>query len=487
MQLPVDFVQEMRATLPHAEADRLLNALAETEPVTSIRLNVAKCAAYGIDGKDGGASAASGDAGAVPWCAEGRYLDMRPQFTFDPLLHAGCYYVQEASSMFLAQAVGQYVGRDPCVALDLCAAPGGKSTHLRSLLPEGSLLVSNETVRQRANILAENMAKWGHPDVIVTNNTAKDFCRLPSAFDLIVTDVPCSGEGMFRKDGQAVSEWSLDNVGMCSRRQRDIIADVWPALKIGGLMIYSTCTFNIHEDEENVRWIADELGAEALPVGVKSEWNITGNLIPGADFPVYRFLPGITRGEGFFMAVLRKKCGDEGMPLTTRKEVRKAKSKVAAVPPEMKKALTAVKSWITDSDTYEFVPMPNGTVAAFPTPYIYMLRAMQQQGFRMLFAGVSVATLKGKDVVPAHQFAMSLALDRSAFSSIEVSYRDAVSYLQGSALTLPVTAPRGYVLITYRGVPLGFVKNLGNRANNLYPQEWRIRSSFVPDLPPRVL
>ena len=208
--------------------------------------------------------------------------------------------------MFVEQALKQYMGEEPVVMLDLCAAPGGKSTHIRSLLPDNSLLIANEVIRNRSQILAENLTKWGPPDVVVTNSDPSDFTPLEDFFDVILTDVPCSGEGMFRKDPVAISEWSPENVEICRQRQRRIIADIWPCLKPGGILIYSTCTYNTKENEENIRWIRDEFGAEVLPLDVAEEWNITGNLLQGESFPVYRFLPHKTQGEGFFLAVLRK-------------------------------------------------------------------------------------------------------------------------------------------------------------------------------------
>lgn len=207
--------------------------------------------------------------------------------------------------MFVEQVLRRYV-TTPVKMLDLCAAPGGKSTHARSVLPEGSLLVANEVIRNRSQILAENLTKWGYADVVVTNNDPSDFSRIGSFFDVILTDVPCSGEGMFRKDPGAIEEWSPENVEICWQRQRRIITDIWPCLKPGGILIYSTCTYNTREDEENIAWIRQEFGAEPLPLAVPTEWNITGSLLAGADAPVYRFLPHKTQGEGFFLAALRK-------------------------------------------------------------------------------------------------------------------------------------------------------------------------------------
>lgn len=259
-------------------------------PSVSVRYNAAKCGDVDI-------------VNPVPWAANAGYLDVRPIFTGDPLFHAGCYYVQEASSMFLQQAVKQYVDA-PVRALDLCAAPGGKTTHLLSMLPEGSLLVANEPMPLRAQVLAENVIKWGNPAVVVTRNEPADFASFRNFFDLIVVDAPCSGEGMFRKDEYAVQQWSVGNVKQCAERQRKILSDVWEALRPGGLLVYSTCTFNREEDEDCVAWIATELGADVLPIATEAEWGVTGNLTGGSE-PVYRFIPGYTKGEGFFLSLLR--------------------------------------------------------------------------------------------------------------------------------------------------------------------------------------
>lgn len=309
MELPASFVDYTRSLLGEEEYEKLAVAL-QQEPPVSIRFNNEKWKM-----QDEGLSAVHSPFDRVPWSSEGVYLDERLTFTFDPLFHAGCFYVQEASSMFVEQALRQYI-KEPAIMLDLCAAPGGKSTHARSVLPEGSLLVANEVIRNRSQVLAENLAKWGHPDVVVTNNDPADFSALPSFFDVILTDVPCSGEGMFRKDPVAIEEWTPENVEICWQRQRRIIADIWPCLKPGGILIYSTCTFNTKEDEENVRWIQQEFGAELLPLEVREEWNITGNLLKDEStgtvhlegIPVYHFFPHKTKGEGFFLAVLRKPC-----------------------------------------------------------------------------------------------------------------------------------------------------------------------------------
>ena len=448
------FPEEFINILPASERDALLLAL-ETEPEVSIRFNSKAADAQNLvlESLDSRAD------GRVQWMDRAVYLDHRPQFTMDPLLHQGCYYVQEASSMFLCEALKKCVSGPVC-ALDLCAAPGGKSTLLAQLLPEGSLLISNEIQRGRAQILAENMVKWGRPGVMVTCNTPKQIGESSLMFDLIAVDAPCSGEGMFRKDEVAVRDWSLNNVEMCAARQREIIEDIWPALKAGGYLIYSTCTFNRQEDEDNVRWIMDRFGAQAIDLDPDPQWNIAGSLTDD-EIPVYHFMQHRTRGEGFFLCLLRKPegtaAGLKGRPF---------RGDGSKVPAECKK-------WIEDG--YEFI-IKNESVYALPSD---LKDDMWQTGQELyaLVPGIEVAVMKGRDWVPAHALAMSAALNRDAFCSVEVTRHQALAYLHCDAIRLD-DAPRGIVLLTYKDIPLGFAKNLGNRANNMYPQEWRIRNSI---------
>ncbi|WP_291581969.1 rRNA cytosine-C5-methyltransferase [Bacteroides sp.] len=495
MNLPVSFIDYTRALLGNEEYEKLSVALGQ-EPPVSIRLNQLKIESGKLkvaiqpdSTANSQLSTLNSQLKQVPWCKEGYYLDQRLTFTFDPLFHAGCYYVQEASSMFVGQVLQQYLSKDPVVMLDLCAAPGGKSTHACSLLPVGSLLVANEVIRNRSQVLAENLTKWGYPAVVVTNNDPADFSRLGSFFDVILTDVPCSGEGMFRKDPRAIEEWSPHNVEICWQRQRRIIADIWQCLKPGGILIYSTCTYNTKEDEENVRWICDELGAEALPLAIPSEWNIIGSLLAGTDFPVYRFLPHKIKGEGFFLAALRKpKAGKEMCGAASsesfangkaaRKKASAMRGKVAPVPIG-KEQLAMAKSWLAVPEAYE-LSVNGNTIAAFPKDYADELATLQQF-LRIVQAGITVGEVKGKDLIPDHALAMSRALQAGVFFTEEIDYEQAIAYLRKEAISLSETAPRGYVLLTYRSTPLGFVKNIGNRANNLYPQEWRIRSGYLPE------
>ncbi len=453
MALPKEFINILGEILEADERDQLLKAL-ETEPQVSIRFNplIPDAESLALQSLECSAD------GRVPWAGNAVYLDHRPQFTLDPLIHMGCYYVQEASSMFLEQAVRKCVS-GPVRALDLCAAPGGKSTLLASLLPEGSLLVSNEIQRGRAQILAENMTKWGRTGVMVTCNTPKQIGQSNLMFDLIAVDAPCSGEGMFRKDEGAVADWSPQNVEMCAARQRQIIEDIWPALKPGGYMIYSTCTFNRHEDEDNVRWIMEQFGAEAVKIETKPGWNIKGSLTQD-NLPVYHFMQHLTRGEGFFLCLLRKPDG------AFREAPQKPFKADSSVPAECRK-------WLNDG--YEYF-VKGDSIYALPAPLASDMNQVNKELYALI-PGIEVAVRKGHDWVPAHALAMSDALNTEAFNKVEITRKQALEYLHCDALHLD-DAPRGIVLLTYKGIPLGFAKNLGNRANNMYPQEWRIRISI---------
>ena len=373
----------------------------EEEPPVSIRLNPEKMA-------DGSWQIEA--ATPVPWCRNGYYLKRRPSFTMDPLLHAGCYYVQEAASMFLDEVLRQmhnaFVNHEPSAirpltSLDLCAAPGGKSTLLRAALPKDCVLYSNEPIRNRANILLENVTKWGYVNHLVTNNYPKDYRKSKLLFDLILCDVPCSGEGMFRKDEATIREWSEQNVEKCWQLQRDIVDDAWHCLNSGGLLIYSTCTFNTKENEENIRYFLQHYDdMEVVPIAIRPEWNITGSLLEGFHEAVYRFIPGITRSEGLFMCVMRKKGSLSPRPLQRERELKKV----------------------------------------LEPPFL-----LEGDGERL-----------------------------------NLPYQQAIAYLRGEALVLPEQTPRGMVEVSFMGHPLGPVKNIGSRANNLYPKEWRIRTTHIP-------
>ncbi|MDR1746162.1 MAG: rRNA cytosine-C5-methyltransferase [Tannerella sp.] len=447
MDFPSDFKLCTRRWL--GDEYPLLEAALQTEAPVSVRINLAKRIAPPVPSEQ------------VKWCRSGYYLPERPSFTADPLFHAGTYYVQEASSMFLEQAVNQYL-TTPVTCLDLCAAPGGKSTHLLSLLPADSLLVSNEVIRSRCMILAENAAKWGAPNVIVTNNDPKEIGQIAEMFDVIVADLPCSGEGMFRKDPASRKEWSAANVSLCAARQQRIICDAWPALKPGGLLIYSTCTFNMEENEKNIRFLIETTGATALPLSIEANWGIAD----GRDttFPAYRFLPHRTKGEGFFLSVLRKPADG--------RQCRQASAK--GKPSALASLPSPVDGWLNNPD--EFCMITDGTVLrAVPVCFADKYLLIHKQ-LRIVMAGVTIGERKGCNIAPSVALALSTAFRRKAFPYAALTRDEALRYLRRETLVLPECTSKGYVYVTYNDTPLGFVKNIGSRANNLYPQEWRIKS-----------
>lgn len=458
MVLPQDFITYTRALMGSERYDKMASALLE-EPPVSLRLNPFKTLS--------GITEVCNADGQVPWASNGFYLSGRPNFTFDPLFHAGTYYVQEASSMFVAWIVSQLV-HIPITMLDLCAAPGGKSTALRSVLPKGSLLFCNEPMPQRSNILAENVQKFGHPDMVVTNNFAADYRKSGLQFDVILADVPCSGEGMFRKDAGAIAEWSEANVEHCWRLQREIISDIWPCLKPGGLLIYSTCTFNDKENERNVEWIEQEFGADFDLPPIPYEWNITGSI--GSDIPACRFIPGLSKGEGLFLCVLRKRHEHH----LSREERIKRPSKNLPTKPKM----PDIPQWLK-ADYDCSIRLINSNIYAIHNQWVSVFDKACE-ALRIVHAGVGLATSKGKDLIPHPALALSIALADGAFTQCELDYSSAIAFLRREAIALPNETPRGYILVTHKDMPLGFVKNIGNRANNLYPQEWRIKSTHIP-------
>ena len=479
MTLPRDFEEYTRRLMGDELYTTLAEGLAQEAP-TSIRLNPFKTTScLHHDGQTAGPRQGS----PVAWCAQGFYLANRPNFTFDPLLHAGLYYVQEASSMFIGHILQQLI-HHPVLMLDLCAAPGGKTTAARAALPEGSLLFANEPMKLRASILSENVQKFGHPDMVVTNNFPREYQQSGLLFDVVLVDVPCSGEGMFRKDEGAIGEWSMQNVEKCRLLQRSIIEDIWPCLAEGGILIYSTCTFNAHENEENVNWIADNLGADFIDIDTPPEWGITGSLID--DHPVCRFIPGKTKGEGLFVAVLRKRGQHvpaiEQLKANTgksgKKQRRQQLRKQDSLPSEV-----SCRAWVNGQFT---ISRKQGTVMGIPTWWQHIYEHAQKS-LHILHAGMTLGTEKGHGIIPHTSLALSQAIAPDAFPRIEADYKTAISYLRKEAIALPPDAPRGFVIITYRSHSLGFVKNIGNRANNLYPQEWKIKSTYLPEHPIEVL
>ena len=454
MKLPEEFIEQLRGLMPD-EWEALADAISSSEPSVAVRVNDAR----GVGVPD--------DPRRVPWCDQGFYLDDRPAFTFDPDWHAGRYYVQDASSMFITHVIRHFVN-GPVRYLDLCAAPGGKTTAAMQALPQESLVVANEIVPPRARVLADNVIRWGNPRCVVTSNAPANLGKFEAFFDVIATDVPCSGEGMMRKDDEAVAQWSPALVEQCAQRQREILTDVWPALRPGGLLIYSTCTYNRQENEEIADFIVRELGATSLEVPVEPSWNIHPAI--GSDCHCYRFMPHRVDGEGLFMAVFRKEGNGP------RQDVR-IKEKTS------KKADETAKNWLSRPD--EYVIEQQGDLSIAVPQDIRREVAALRASLNVLHAGVEIATVMGRKTVPHHALALSTARAHDTFPVCEVDYPTALRYLRGESIT--IDAPRGYILIAHRGAILGFANNLGNRANNIYPKPLRILSTHLPDTKPQVL
>ncbi|MEP6465539.1 MAG: RNA methyltransferase [Parafilimonas sp.] len=395
----------------------------------------------------------------VPWCETGFYLKERPQFIFDPLLHAGAYYVQEASSMFLWQMLQQNFKRDASIKiLDLCAAPGGKTTLLASYF-KNALIVSNEVIKQRAVILYENVTKWGSENIVVTNNDAADFKWLQNYFDLIIVDAPCSGSGLFRKDEDAIDEWSESNVALCSQRQQRILADIYSSLKDDGILIYSTCSYSQAEDEMIVDWLKDNFSFNPIQLTLNKEWNIDETTSPKHAFYSYRFWPYKLKGEGFFIAALQKnqegaysKQNNTGLLQATKKEV------------DFLQQHLIKNDWLffKQQQIIRVIHKQWNNDVAFLQKNLYLKKA-----------GIQTGEIKGKDLVPHHELALSLLLNDNNFK-IELTNEQALQYLRKKDFFL-TTDYKGWALCTYKNFALGWIKILHNRVNNYYPTEWRIR------------
>lgn len=446
--LPVDFIDSMTDVFP-TELDAFCRALREP-PVVSIRLND-KCAGSDLE-------VMRESDGRVPWTTDGYYLTHRPAFTLDPLLHAGCYYVQDASSMFLEHVLRHNL-QPQSVVLDLCAAPGGKATLISRFLGEQGLLVANEVVRQRVFVLSENIQKWGNGNTVVTHNQPAVFSSLlPYAFDCMVVDAPCSGEGMFRKDEKAVDEWSLDNVKMCQQRQKQILTDAWGCLKPGGLLVYSTCTFNPLENEQVAHFIADELGADYVSVPIEPQWGIQ-------ETYGYHFYPHKVRGEGLYMAVFRKRT----VPFLSPKlklDKRRISGKVEQE--------SLLRSWLKNPDKWAIRQTERFT-NAYPAKFKELIDYISSC-FTCISVGFGLSELRGRMPAPQHSLSMAKDFRQEMFKTVELDLPTAISYLRCEAIVLD-QCPIGFLLLTYKNIPLGFTKNIGNHCNNLYPKEWRIRKA----------
>lgn len=419
----------------------------QQEQITSIRLNPTKW------------TKAFENTDHIPWCPTGYYLNERPIFTLDPLFHAGTYYVQEASSMFIDHIIRSLnIDKKASLALDLCAAPGGKSTLLNSVLHPDSLLVSNEIIKTRVNVLADNLTKWGNFNVVVTNNDPQSFNRLPGFFDLMLVDAPCSGSGMFRKDEQTISEWSEETVNLCSQRQQRILSDSLSTLKEDGILIYSTCSYSIEENEEIADWLVANHDMQSIPIPHDLAWQIEETRSPKFQCHGYRFYPHKVRGEGFYVACFRKK---KNQPTFNTKKIKIEKT-------QLDKAY--LKNWIKTETEFTGLLFKDD-ILIIPTQHELNVKALQHVLY-LKKAGTNVGRLTKKELLPHHELALSTAISNQ-IPRIELSLETALQYLRKADIQL-TTEVKGWVLACYDGHPLGWMKILPNRVNNYYPKEWRI-------------
>jgi 16S rRNA C967 or C1407 C5-methylase (RsmB/RsmF family)/NOL1/NOP2/fmu family ribosome biogenesis protein len=469
LDLPEAFTTRMQAQLGAAYAD-FIDALND-RPVISLRTNPQK---PGVEFTDGT---------PIPWNAHGIYLPERPQFFKDPLIYSGAYYVQEASSMLIAQMANMEPGMR---ILDLCAAPGGKTTLLASQLAEDSLLLSNEVVGNRARVLHEVVTRWGDPRVAVSCNHPRDFSALHNFFDLIVVDAPCSGEGMFRKDPDVIKVWKPSLVQQCADRQREILSHVLPALKPGGRLIYSTCTYNEQENEEIVQWLLDHDPGmmRIVPHEFPADWGLTPGSTDGFDANMrftFRCFPHRVRGEGFFLAGLEKlRAGKEtGKASRSAKKSRSGKGKKGKnegqrPARELKKAdLLAAGKLLREADSYELVANEQ-TVEAIPRSIFQDIETLRGR-LRLIKTGIALGIPRKGQVQPDHGLAMSERTSE-AVPTIELDQGQALRYLSRDELDMDTGDIRGWAIVRYQGRNLGWVKVLDKRVNNHLPRHLKIRT-----------
>lgn len=453
--LPPEFIGLLESYGRKQQTDTLIKALCNTEPSLAVRANTRRSAVI------------SDHTDTIPWLTDsGIYLDRRPNFALDPAWHQGLYYVQDASSASMTKVVGEivhkYLDDKALLYLDACAAPGGKSIAAAEALPKGSVLLSNEYDSRRASVLAENIAKYGMANVAVANGDTARIASLGGMFDIVAVDAPCSGEGMMRKEPEAINQWSEGLVESCARLQQSIVSDCWKALRPGGVMIYSTCTFNRKEDEENLAFIIEQLGGRSIELSLSDYPGVA----TGFDTPYhcYRFMPGLVRGEGLFIAAIQKP-GDEKTSMKVRRQT----------PVKDPAALAFMKKVLAEPDSYTLRQAKSGVFYAVPKEHADVFDYLAER-LHLLICGIPLGSVKGKDIAPAWQLAFSEALATEAFPRLDLDYKSALSYLHGDSLSdLPSDLPKGIVLTTFENRPLGFIKNIGRRANNLYPDNLRLR------------
>ena len=460
--LPTSFLQSL-IKLDHFNRETFLSVHESGEQVVSVHMNLEKpllkLDSWPLDFPDPPFEISA----AIPWAPDAYYLSSRPAFTLDPFFHAGAYYVQEASGLFLSFAFKQVMDLTQKLrVLDLCAAPGGKSTLLQSILNPDSLLVSNEVIKTRVPVLCQNITKWGRANGIVSNNDPVHFRKLPGFFDCIVIDAPCSGSGLFRKDPDAAASWSPDLVRLCSHRQQRIIADAWDSLKDGGFLIYSTCSYSKEENEDILDIIFRQYDCISIPLSPDPAWKIVETRSDESNALGYRFYPDRLQGEGFFISVLQKK-----QAVTTVRS-----KKISRHPFRLSKAVEKQLGgeWLEES-SLSFIPVGE-SVHALQGGLIHDFEVLKNVLY-LKKAGIRVGKAGEHDWVPDHELALANFLKKD-LPSLELDKRDVLHYLRGEIFEMEVRE-KGWRIVRFGGLGMGWVKLLDKRFNNYYPKSWRIR------------
>jgi 16S rRNA C967 or C1407 C5-methylase (RsmB/RsmF family)/NOL1/NOP2/fmu family ribosome biogenesis protein len=461
--LPKVFIDSIQTDLGN-DTPKFIAALAENPPV-SIRLNPKKHSSFIIH-----------NSSLIQYTEGAYFLPERPIFTLDPAFHAGAYYVQEASSMFIAEALSQVVDlQQDITVLDLCAAPGGKTTLLASALTDNSFLLANEVIKSRVEVLKENVMKWGYPNVFISNHDTEDFSNaeiLKGVFDVIVIDAPCSGEGLFRKDERAIDEWSPENVQICAARQKRILTNAIPLLKPEGILLYSTCTYNHFENMDNVEWLTQNFDIQSIRLDVTAFEGIAEK--EKTDTFGYQFYPHRTKGEGFFLAVLKKKKEKNtyGTSRSNREGGIVAKSISAPFQKLPRKQVEMASKCLNNADDFEFFLKPNRQVFIILKTHITHI-ALIDKALKRKSIGLEIGEFKGQDFIPSHELALSnIVADNTP--SVFLPKNEALKYLKKENIEVE-TPIQGWALAKYEGLNLGWMKVLKNRVNNYLPKDFRIR------------
>ncbi len=426
-----------------SERNLLLESL-QQEPTASIRINPSK------------ARIAHASAENIPWSTHGYYLSQRPRYTSDPAFHAGAYYPQEASSMFIDHVVRSLkLHEQPITALDLCAAPGGKSTLLRSTLHPDSFLLANEVVGNRVNLLEENLLKWGIPGYAISQSDPSKFAHLGPVFDLLLVDAPCSGEGMFRKDMQALEHWSPANVEACALRQKRILEGAWPALKPGGILIYSTCTYNLSENEEQLERFAENHGVDFLEFAPADSGIVRSH---AGSVEGHRFYPHKVQGEGFFCAVMRKT--NENSAIT-----RSAKS-------VQRKKRFIIENEVPCNVQHQNIADGQGRIYALRNGHMDIVELLSSQ-LNIIVPGHTLGQRVHGTFKPAQGMAF-LAKCSFPAESFELNLEEALKYLSRQDVPSAVKS-KTPVLVQFEKFNLGWARAQSGRLQSMYPMHWRIR------------